>query len=314
MRNTLRIGTRQSALALWQANWVKDQLEQRWPELGVELVPITTSGDKVRNRALSRIGGKGLFVKEIEEALLAGRVDLAVHSVKDVPATLPDGLDLSVILPREDPRDVLISRGGETLEELPDGVRIGTSSLRRQALLLHLRPGVRVEMLRGNVDTRLRRQRQGAVDATVLAVAGLKRLGLMPADGHILNEDRFLPAVGQGALGIETRDDADIENLLQPLHDPDAGLAVAAERAFLRGVGGSCRTPLAAKASVRPAGVTLSALIASPDGRTVLRGQEDGPGHAVTALGSRLATRLLSEGGQVILDRLEWSEQKGVSA
>ena len=305
MRTTLRIGTRRSRLALWQADWVKGRLERQWPQLDVALVPIVTSGDKIRGRALSQVGGKGLFVKEIEEALLDGRIDLAVHSVKDLPAVFPNGLVLSAVPRREDARDVLISRGGETLDDVPGGARVGTSSLRRQALLLHLRPDLRVETLRGNVDTRLRKHREGVVDATVLAAAGLKRLGLMPAQAHVLNEERFLPAIGQGAIGIETRDGTDVAELMQPLHDRQSGLEVAVERAFLRAVGGDCRTPLAAKASVRPDGVCLDALIASPDGRTVVRGQETGSADDAVGLGARLAARLLSQGGREILERLE---------
>ena len=305
MHTIIRIGTRSSPLALWQAQWVKDRLEQHWPALGVELVPIKTSGDTLQHISLSRIGGKGLFVKEIEEALLAGRVDLAVHSVKDMPAALPPGLTLSAIPPREDPRDVLITDNGETLDELPEGTRVGTSSLRRQALVLHLRPGLHVEMLRGNVETRLRKQREGRVDATILAAAGLKRLGLMPAQSHILDEHIFLPAIGQGALGIETRAEAAIEEFLQPLHHVKTALAVTAERAFLCRMGGSCRTPLAAQATVRTEGVRLVALIASPDGQTVLRGHEYGPPETAAQLGVRLAERLLAQGGQEILARLE---------
>jgi len=305
MRTIIRIGTRSSPLALWQAQWVKDQLEQQWPALGVELVPIKTSGDRFQNISLSRIGGKGLFVKEIEEALQAGRVDLAVHSVKDVPAVLPAGLSLSVIPQREDPRDVLITSNGETLDELPAGTRVGTSSLRRQALLLHLRPDLHIAMLRGNVETRLRKQRAGEVDATILAAAGLKRLGLMPARSHILDEQIFVPAVGQGALGIETRAEADIGAFLRPLHHVETALAVTAERAFLGRMGGSCRTPLAAQATARAEGVTLVALIASPDGQVVLRGQEHGPAETAEQLGIRLADRLLAQGGNEILVRLE---------
>ena len=305
MRTIIRIGTRSSRLAQWQAQWVKDRLEQHWPTLGVELVPVKTSGDRFQHISLSRIGGKGLFVKEIEEALLAGRVDLAVHSVKDVPAVLPTGLSLSVIPQREDPRDVLITPNGETLDELSAGTRIGTSSLRRQALLLHLRPDLHITLLRGNVETRLRKQRDGEVDATILAAAGLKRLGLMPVQSHILDEQTFVPAVGQGALGIETRAEAEIEALLQPLHHVETGLAVTAERAFLGRMGGSCRTPLAALATARTEGVRLVALIASPDGQTVLRGQEHGPAETAEQLGIRLAGRLLDQGGNDVLARLE---------
>ena len=305
MRTIIRIGTRSSPLALWQAQWVKDRLEQHWPALRVELVPVKTSGDKFQNISLSRIGGKGLFVKEIEEALQAGRVDLAVHSVKDVPAVLPPGLTLSVIPQREDPRDVLISPNGETLDELPEGSRVGTSSLRRQALLLHLRPDLDIAMLRGNVETRLRKQRDGEVDATILAAAGLKRLGLMPERSHMLDERVFVPAVGQGALGIETRVESDVEELLRPLHHIETALAVTAERAFLGRMGGSCRTPLAAQATARTGGVRLVALIASPDGQIVLRGHEHGPPGTAEQLGIRLAERLLVQGGNDILARLE---------
>ena len=305
MRTIIRIGTRSSPLALWQAQWVKDRLEQHWPALRVELVPVKTSGDKFQNISLSRIGGKGLFVKEIEEALQAGRVDLAVHSVKDVPAVLPPGLTLSVIPQREDPRDVLISPNGETLDELPEGSRVGTSSLRRQALLLHLRPDLDIAMLRGNVETRLRKQRDGEVEATILAAAGLKRLGLMPERSHMLDERIFVPAVGQGALGIETRVESDVEELLRPLHHVETALAVTAERAFLGRMGGSCRTPLAAQATARTEGVRLVALIASPDGQIVLRGHEHGPPGTAEQLGIRLAERLLVQGGNDILARLE---------
>ena len=305
MRTIIRIGTRSSPLALWQAQWVKDRLEQHWPALRVELVPVKTSGDRFQNISLSRIGGKGLFVKEIEEALQAGRVDLAVHSVKDVPAVLPPGLTLSVIPQREDPRDVLISPNGETLDELPEGSRVGTSSLRRQALVLHLRPDLDIAMLRGNVETRLRKQRDGEVDATILAAAGLKRLGLMPAQSHILDERVFVPAIGQGALGIETRTGADVEALLRPLHHIETALAVTAERAFLGRMGGSCRTPLAAQATARTEDVRLVALIASPDGQIVLRGHEHGPPETAEQLGIRLAERLLVQGGNEILARLE---------
>ncbi len=304
MRTIIRVGTRSSRLALWQAHWVKDRLEQQWPALRVELVPVKTPGDRFQNIALSQIGGKGLFVKEIEEALQAGRVDLAVHSVKDMSAVLPAGLSLSAIPQRQDPRDVLITSNGATLDELPAGTRVGTSSLRRQALLLHLRPDLHIEMLRGNVETRLRKQRTGEVEATILAAAGLKRLGLMPARSHILDEQVFVPAVGQGALGIETRTETDMAAFLRPLHHRDTALAVTAERAFLGRLGGSCRTPLAAQATARAEGLRLVALIASPDGKTVLRGQEHGPAHAAEQLGIRLAERLLGQGGNEILARL----------
>jgi hydroxymethylbilane synthase len=255
---------------------------------------------------LATIGGKGLFVKEIEEALLSRTVDMAVHSIKDLPGDLPTGLTLSAIPEREDPRDVLITNNGETLAQLPAGTRVGTSSLRRQALLLHLHPGLRIELLRGNVDTRLRKQREGIVDATILAAAGLKRLGLMPPNSQILDDRGFLPAIGQGALGIETRaDDAEVISRVQPLHHAATAIAVMAERAFLRRMGGSCRTPLAAKGRTENGMVHLTALIARPDGTKVIRGEYQGVNEAAEAVGTRLAERLLAQGGEEILRELE---------
>ena len=304
MKQTVRIGTRGSALALWQAGWVKTQLESLWPGLQVALVPIKTSGDKFQEGPLAPVGGKGLFVKEIEEALLSRAVDLAVHSMKDLPSELLDGLILSAIPEREDPRDVLITRHGETLAELPAGTRVGTSSLRRQALLLHLHPGLRVEILRGNVETRLRKQREGTVDATVLAAAGLKRLGLTPQHSQVLDEQVFLPAIGQGALGIETRADDEVAALVRPLHHQATAVAVSAERAFLRRMGGSCRTPLAANGTVLNGTVYLTALVASSDGRRLIRGERSGPVEANEQIGTLLAETLLAQGGKEILEEL----------
>lgn len=304
----LRIGTRGSALALWQAEWVKAQLEQTWSDLRVELVPIKTLGDRIQDVSLATMGGKGLFVKEIEDALLSQTVDVAVHSIKDLPGDLPAGLTLSAVPEREDPRDVLISKNGETLTQLPVGTRVGTSSLRRQALLLHLHPGLRIELLRGNVDTRLRKQREGIVDAIILAVAGLKRLGLMPANSQVLDENEFLPAIGQGALGIETRaDDTEVIARVQPLHHPATAIAVTAERAFLRRMGGSCRTPLAAKGNTEEGMVRLTALIASPAGTRVVRGEQSGLHSAAEEIGSVLAEHLLAQGGEEILRELQGS-------
>ena len=308
MKRTVRIGTRGSTLAVWQAGWVKKRLEAHWPDLRVELVPITTSGDRIQHISLARIGGKGLFVKEIEQALLAGRVDLAVHSVKDLPAELPPGLRLSTIPEREDPRDVLISAGGSSLAELPEASRVGTSSLRRQALLLHLRPDLRIEVLRGNVETRLRRQLEGRVDATVLAAAGLKRLSLRLKNGVPLDAEEFLPAIGQGALGIEIRAGDEVAALLAPLHHPETAWAVEAERAFLSGMGGSCRTPLAARATVANGSLRLAALVASPDGKRLLRHERSGPTETAGQIGTETAALLLDRGGREILAGLEATE------
>ena len=308
MKRTVRIGTRGSTLAVWQAGWVKKRLEAHWPDLRVELVPISTSGDRIQHVSLARIGGKGLFVKEIEQALLAGRVDLAVHSVKDLPAELPPGLSLSTIPEREDPRDVLISAGGSSLAELPGGTRVGTSSLRRQALLLHLRPDLRIEVLRGNVETRLRRQLEGRVDATILAAAGLKRLSLRLKNGVPLDAEEFLPAIGQGALGIEIRAGDEVAALLAPLHHPETAWAVEAERAFLSGMGGSCRTPLAARATVANGNLRLAALVASPDGKRLLRHERSGPTETAGQIGTETAALLLDRGGREILAGLEATE------
>ena len=308
MKRTVRIGTRGSTLAVWQAGWVKKRLEAHWPDLQVELVPISTSGDRIQHVSLARIGGKGLFVKEIEQALLAGRVDLAVHSVKDLPAELPPGLSLSTIPEREDPRDVLISAGGSSLADLPVGTRVGTSSLRRQALLLHLRPDLRIEVLRGNVETRLRRQLEGRVDATILAAAGLKRLSLRLKNGVPLDAEEFLPAIGQGALGIEIRAGDEVAALLAPLHHPETAWAVEAERAFLSGMGGSCRTPLAARATVANGSLRLAALVASPDGKRLLRHERSGPTETAGQIGTETAALLLDRGGRDILAALEATE------
>lgn len=309
MKQTVRIGTRGSTLALWQAGWVKKQLEAHWLQLHIELVPIKTSGDKIQHISLSRIGGKGLFVKEIEEALFSKRVDLAVHSVKDLPAVLPDGLKLSAIPEREDPRDVLIAANGSPLSGLPDGTRVGTSSLRRQALLLYLHPGLRIEMLRGNVETRIRKQMEGSVDATVLAAAGLKRLSLNLKNSCPLDENEFLPAIGQGALGIETRAGDEVEALLEPLHHPDTASAIRAERAFLQRMGGSCRTPLAAKGTVRGATLQLTAMVASPDGKRMLREEKTGPTETAEQIGAAVADKLLGRGGKEILEALAEEEE-----
>ena len=271
-------------------------------------MPITTSGDRIQHVSLARIGGKGLFVKEIEQALLTGTVDLAVHSVKDLPAELPPGLVLSTIPEREDPRDVLISATGSSLADLPQATRVGTSSLRRQALLLHLRPDLRIEVLRGNVETRLRRQLEGRVDATILAAAGLKRLSLSLKNGVPLDAEEFLPAIGQGALGIEIRAGDEVEALLAPLHHPETAWAVGAERAFLSGMGGSCRTPLAARATVANGSLRLTALVASPDGKRLLRHEISGPTETARQIGTETAALLLDRGGREILAALEATE------
>ena len=308
MRRVLRIGTRGSKLALTQTRWVQSWLTQQWPGLAVELTTIHTSGDRFVDQPLSAIGGKGLFVKEIEEALSAGTIDCAVHSMKDVPNELAEGLVIAAVPEREDVRDVLIARNAGGLRELPKGARVGTSSLRRMALILAARPDIQVGSLRGNVDTRLRKLDTGDVDAIVLAAAGLRRFGIARPEAKSFDPEEFIPAIGQGALAIECRDD-DVAELLAPLDHTETHVAVTAERAFLKQVGGSCRTPLAAYATLNGDAVTLRALIASPDGRQVVRGLRTGAVSAAAELGRALGSELLDQGGSEILQALEANPQ-----
>ena len=297
----LRLGTRGSALALRQSGMVAADLSRRGSE--VELVTIKTTGDVLLG-SLATAGGKGLFVKEIEDALLARRVDFAVHSMKDVPAVLPPGLALVATPPREDARDVLVSTAGAPLAELPAGARVGTSSLRRRAQLLARRPDVIVVDLRGNVDTRLRKLAEGEVDAILLAAAGLNRLGLAPAGAVALTVDEFLPAIGQGALALEAREgDESVLGPLRGLDDPVTGAAVAAERAFLGAVGGDCQTPLAAHATVVEGRLRLRALVAEIDGSAALEDALDGPLESAAAIGARLGATLLARGAGDIIAR-----------
>ena len=297
----LRLGTRGSPLALRQATLVASALERAGAR--VEIVTIRTSGD-VHTGSLASVGGKGLFVKEIEEALLARRIDVAVHSLKDMPATQPHGLALIATPPREDPRDVLISADARGLAGLPKGARIGTSSLRRRAQLLARRPDVAIVELRGNVDTRLRKLADGAADAVILAAAGLRRLGVTPAGAVALEVDELLPAIGQGALAIEARaDDARVAELVRPLDDPTSAAAVAAERAFLAAVGGDCQTPLAAHATLAGARLRLRALVAEIDGSAILTDAAEGDAADAAAIGARVAASLLARGAAAIIAR-----------
>ncbi len=304
-RSSLVVGTRGSPLALWQAKWVQQQLREIAPQLSVEVQRIKTSGDKILDVPLAKIGGKGLFVKEIEEALLRGEIDLAVHSMKDVPTALPDGLGILCIPPRENPQDVLVSRQGQTLEQLPTGARIGTSSLRRQAQLLRRRPDFHISMLRGNLDTRLRKVREGEFDAIVLAAAGLRRMGWVDQVTEYLAPEVSLPAIGQGALAIEGRtSDSFVRDLLQPLDDPPTRTAVTAERALLDRLEGGCQVPIGAHATITGDRLALDALIASVDGRRVVRDRIEGPVSDARDLGLQLAERLLSQGGDEILKEI----------
>jgi hydroxymethylbilane synthase len=298
----LRIGTRGSQLALRQADEVAAGLRRAWPSLEVELVPIRTSGDRLATAHLAAVGGKGLFVQEIDEALREGRVDLAVHSLKDLPAERPKGLVLAAFPRREDPRDVLVPATAMRIASLPRGARVGTSSLRRSVQLLARRPDLTTAPIRGNVDTRLRKLRQGEYDALVLAAAGLRRLGLLDATATLLDPDEMLPAVGQGTLGVEAReDDTETLALAAPLTDAETRVATLAERAFLEAMGGTCTTPLAAYAHRTAGGLRLDAFVATPDGSRALRDREVGDATEPEALGRRLAARLLEAGAADII-------------
>ncbi|MGH9777599.1 MAG: hydroxymethylbilane synthase [Candidatus Acidiferrales bacterium] len=303
MRSPLILGTRGSPLALWQANHIKTILERAHPALEVRLETIRTTGDKITDVPLGQVGGtKALFTKEIEDALLAGRIDLAVHSLKDLPVALPEGLTLGAIPLREDPRDALISRHGQPLAKLPAGARVGTSSLRRQLQLRLLRDDLVIEPLRGNLDTRLRKLDEGRYDAIVLALAGLKRMGWADRATQVFSPEEMVPAIGQGALAIEIReDDAELRTALGPLGDPDTESCVEAERAFLARLGGGCQVPLAAHAQVKRERLQLAGVVVSLDAAHAVRGIEEGPQENAAALGAALAERLLSEGAREIL-------------
>ena len=305
MKNQLRIGTRGSQLALWQANWIKETLVRKNPDLDVEIVKIKTTGDKILDVPLAKVGGKGLFVKEIETALLDNSVDLAVHSMKDVPTLLPDGLKIVAISEREDPRDVIISKEGRTLAQLQEGARIGTSSLRRQAQLAGYRPDLVMEPLRGNINTRLRKLGDGQYDAIVLAYAGVKRLGWEGEVTQVLDTDIMLPAIGQGALGIEARGDdpGTLERILF-LNHSETSLCVRAERAFLHRLEGGCQVPIAAYATTDNGTVTLTGLVAGVDGEKLIRMEVRSDEASAEEAGLELAEQILASGGREILEEI----------
>jgi len=301
----LRIATRKSQLALWQAGHVAALLRRAHAGLSVELVPIVTQGDRIQDRPLAAIGGKGLFIKELEVALEEGRADIAVHSMKDLPGDLPAGLVIAAVLERADPRDALVAATAAGLEDLPQGARVGTSSLRRQAQLLALRPDLRIEALRGNVDTRLRRLDAGELDAVVLACAGLTRLGLESRITARLDPKICLPAVAQGVIGIECRGaDADTLARISALDHPATRIVMDAERAFAHRLGGSCQSPIAAHAELEGARLKLDGLVAEPDGSRLLRDELSGPAAHPVALGTSLAERILAAGADALLERL----------
>jgi len=307
--NPVRIGTRGSALALWQANYIADVLKQRHG-VETEIVRIRTSGDRLQSASVAQVneaiaaqgGAKGIFIKELEDALLAEKIDLAVHSMKDVPTQIPAGLAFPAITHREDPRDCLISRKGRTLKTLPPGARVGTSSLRRQAQLRHHRPDLDVADLRGNVDTRLKKVEAGEFEAIVLAMAGVNRLGATDRVTQVLKPDIMLPAVGQGALGIETRaNDRRTSDLAATLDDPESRACVTAERALLHELQGGCQVPLGAWAHVVAGEIHLEAAVFSADGREFVRREDRGPIADPAAIGRRLGRILIDAGADRIL-------------
>ena len=301
-----RIGSRGSQLALWQANHISALLRARGHEVEIEI--IHTTGDKITDVPLAQVGtkgglGKGIFTKEIEEALAAGRVDLAVHSLKDLPTELPPGFEIAAITKREDPRDAFCSRFYSKVEDLPQGARVGTSSLRRQAQLKAIRPDLEIYPLRGNVDTRLRKLEQGEYDAIILASAGLKRFGKTELVKQIVPAEKMCPAAGQGALAIEIREgDSATRNLLEFLNDPAARATTTCERALLNSLGGGCQVPIGAFAEMRPGKLHLEAIVAEPDGSKLLRESRDGNLNDPEALGNAVGKALLNRGGDQILE------------
>jgi len=301
----LVIASRESALAMWQAEYIRDRLCALYPETSVSILGMTTQGDQILDVTLSKIGGKGLFVKELETALEDGSADLAVHSLKDVPMNLPEGFVLAAIGEREDPRDAFVSNKFENLASLPVGSTVGTSSLRRESQLRARFPHLKIEPLRGNVQTRLRKLDEGQYAAIILAAAGLKRLGLGSRIRALITSEDSLPAVGQGALGIECRADrADVIALLQPLHHPDTAACVLAERALSRSLGGSCQVPLGGFAEVQGGKLRMRGFVATPDGSRLLRAERTGNASDPEALGNAVARDLLSQGAGEILAAL----------
>jgi hydroxymethylbilane synthase len=307
---TITIGTRGSKLALWQANWVKNAISMRHPELTVELAIIKTKGDKILDVPLAKVGGKGLFVKEIEEALMDGRIDIAVHSMKDMPADIPDGLCIGAIPEREEPRDVLITRSGLPLNQLKQGAQIGTSSLRRSAQLLHERPDMVIVPLRGNLDTRLKKLVSESLDAIVLAAAGVRRMGLADRITQVLDESIMLPAVGQGALCIEIREaDPLIAPVVAALDDSPTRQVVMGERAFLKRLEGGCQVPIAGHGHIDEKGYTLTGLVCDVDGSQQIKQSRTGEKAHSEKIGLELAEALLAMGAGEILERLNADAQ-----
>lgn len=300
----IRIGTRGSALALKQTHLVRRRLHGLYPNAKIEIFQIKTKGDKITDAPLAKIGGKGLFVKEIEQALLSENIDLAVHSLKDVTTELPPGLCLGAITEREDPRDALIAKNGISFSQLPENAQIGTSSLRRRAQLLHLRPDLKIVPLRGNVDTRLRKLKTEKMDAIIMASAGLKRMGLEKEINEYLPFELILPAIGQGALAIEIREEDRWQGIVSPLNHLPTALATMAERAFLRRLHGGCQVPIAAYAQIKDHRLLLNGMVADTDGRRLLKEKICGLPQEAEVLGKALAELLLSAGAKEILEEI----------
>lgn len=299
----IRIGTRGSPLALWQANWIKSELQSLHDGLAVEIITIKTSGDKIQDAPLAKIGGKGLFVKEIEEGLMRGEIDIAVHSMKDVPIELPEGLTIATITRRENPCDALISKDGKKLADLPKGAKVGTGSLRRTTQLLSYRPDLQIIPMRGNVETRIKKLTTDGLDAIILATAGLYRLGWKDKITEIIDPDILLPSVGQGAVGIEARQhDVDVLRLIIGLDHETTHLALEAERAFLRVLGGGCQVPIAAHATLADDKLCLKALVGSPDGKQILKSEKSGLAQNAERIGDSLGRELLNMGAGKILE------------
>jgi hydroxymethylbilane synthase len=303
----LIIATRGSQLAMWQAEYVKSELQKSFPNLSIEFEVVTATGDKILDKPLALIGGKGLFTKEIEEVMLAGRAHLAVHSLKDVPTELPEGLKLAAITKRDDIRDVFLSHKYKTIEDLPKGAVVGTTSLRRQMQLRVIRPDLCIKNLRGNVNTRLRKLAEGEYDAIILAYVGMKRLGLLESVPYHepIDDDMMIPPSGQASLGIEIIDDPEVAKIAETLNDPDSALAAKIERDFVARLEGSCQVPIAVHAKVEEERVVVRAMVGLPDGTEILREQIEAQKEQASDLGVELADRMIKQGAKELLVRAE---------
>lgn len=306
MRDKIVIGTRKSVLALWQAEYVAERLQKAYPHLVVELLPVSTRGDEILNMPLAEIGGKGLFIQELEELIREGKADMAVHSLKDLPAELPEDFVLAAVTDREDSRDAFVSLRYKTLEELPAGATVGTSSLRRQSQILHRRPDLHIKSLRGNVQTRLRKLDEGQYDAVILAAAGLIRLGLGDRIGSYLSVQDSIPAAGQGVMAVEVRkSDEELQEMLSFIHNSHVASCIAAERVFLGRVGGDCKIPAGAFAEIEGERIHINAFISSEDGQRFYQRAVSGPACEAISVGTAAAEQLLDDGGRVVLKEIQ---------